>query len=184
MRYYLYRTDSLFRNKRFERKVIIPDDVAPWKAIRDYLSCRVTQTTKFDHIYDDETGDLCILVATYSNAYIKVDRFEYFRLSKIKDPVPLEMWEVVLLGDIRRDGDHSQISFYVGPDDDPIEKAINVLRKMLENSNSKVTAVSSFKHGTMNYDEDMDLSIVCEFRTQFDGKTQTNIVNVYEVKKV
>lgn len=184
MKYYLYRTDSLFRNKKFEQEVVIPDGVAPWKVVRNSLSCRVPKNTDFYHIYDEDSGDLCVQMIIYNNAYDKVDGFEYFRISKTKDPFPLDMWEVVLLGDIRREGDRSQISFYVGPDDDPVEKATSVLRRLLENSNSKITAASSFKHGTMHYDENSDMLIIFEFRTQFDGYEMKDVVNLYQVKKV
>lgn len=222
MEYHLYRSDVLGNIKTYYCSFYVAIDEAPFDVAQRNLLNDINNDAYFDSEYTPMTANLFIAMCIPHAIDGEQKRFQYFILSKDgpsddveeveetykggftnsqiqkKDPFPLEMWELMLLGDIRREGDLSQISFYVGPDDDPIEKATNVLRRVLENSNSKITAASSFKHGTqfdgktqtniihgtMHYDEDMDLLVVYEFCTQFDGKTQTNIVNVYEVKKV
>ena len=181
MEYHLYRSDALGNIKTYYCSFVEPINESPFDVALRNLSNNISNSASFDSKYNPVTKSLFITMFIPHAMGGEQKRFQYFILSK---EAPSEMWEIVLLGDIRREGDQSQISFYVGPDDDPVEKATSVLRRLLENSNSKITASSSFKHGTMHYEENMDISVVYEFRTQFDGKTQTNIVNVYQVNKV
>lgn len=185
MKYYLYHTDALWNIRSLQEEFDIPNFVTPYETVKNTLSDRAWKRAYFEANYDEETGDLCVVMAIHDDICDPL-QLSYYRLSKRRMSIPLDLWEITLMGDVRRDGDPINIQFSVGPDDDTMDEAIFALSKKICESTSKISAVSSFKKGWLYNDEDSDMLIIFEFRSQFDGHIfeQKDIVNVYEVKKV